>query len=108
MKRLVYSVTLLVFISCAAPRPAAAQASEPFLGEIQLFAFNFCPTGWVAAQGQLLSISANAALFNLLGTTFGGDGVTTFALPKWGPVYVENGAPLTACIAITGVFPSRG
>jgi Phage Tail Collar Domain len=54
MKRLIYSITLLVLILCSAPRPAAAQAASPYLGEIQLFAFSFCPKGWVPLNGQLL------------------------------------------------------
>lgn len=63
----------------AAPTLAAAQ--EPFLGEVAVFGFNFCPRGWAAAEGQLLPISQNTALFSLLGTSYGGDGRTTFALP---------------------------
>ena len=54
---------------------------EPFLGQIQLFGFNFAPRGWAMCNGQLLSISQNTALFSLLGTTYGGDGRTTFGLP---------------------------
>ena len=54
---------------------------DPFLGQIQAFGFNFAPRGWAMCDGQLLPISANTALFSLLGTTFGGDGRTTFALP---------------------------
>ena len=54
---------------------------EPFLGQIQAFGFNFAPRGWAFCDGQLLAISSNTALFSLLGTTFGGDGRTTFALP---------------------------
>lgn len=54
---------------------------EPFLGQIQAFGFNFAPRGWAMCQGQLLPISQNTALFSLLGTTFGGDGRTTFGLP---------------------------
>lgn len=62
---------------------APAQASSnPFLGEIQPYGFNFCPRGWAATNGQLLAISQNTALFSLLGTTYGGDGRTTFALPN--------------------------
>jgi len=56
--------------------------SNPFLGEIRLFAFNFPPRGWALCNGQLLSISQNTALFALLGTTYGGNGQTTFALPN--------------------------
>ena len=55
--------------------------SEPFLGEIRIFGFNFPPRGWAQCQGQLLPISPNTALFSLLGTTYGGDGRTNFALP---------------------------
>lgn len=54
---------------------------EPFLAEIRAFAFGFVPRGWMACQGQLLPIAQNQALFSLLGTTYGGDGRTTFALP---------------------------
>jgi microcystin-dependent protein len=56
--------------------------SEPFLGEIDIFAFNFAPAGWAFCQGQLLPISQNTALFSLLGTQYGGDGRSTFALPN--------------------------
>lgn len=54
---------------------------EPLLGQIQIFGFNFPPRGWAFCDGQLLPISQYQALFSLLGTTFGGDGRTTFALP---------------------------
>lgn len=54
---------------------------EPFLGQIQPFGFNFPPRGWAFCDGQLLAISSNTALFSLLGTMYGGDGRTTFALP---------------------------
>ena len=55
--------------------------SEPFLAEIVMFAGNFAPRGWAFCQGQILSIAQNTALFSLLGTTYGGNGQTTFALP---------------------------
>ena len=55
---------------------------DPWLGEIALVAFGFAPTGWAFCNGQLLSISQNTALFSLLGTTYGGDGVSNFALPN--------------------------
>jgi microcystin-dependent protein len=58
-----------------------ARAQEPFIGEIRCFGFNFAPQGWAMANGQLLPISQNTALFSLLGTQYGGNGVTTFALP---------------------------
>jgi len=56
--------------------------SEPFLGMIATFGFTFAPRGWAFCNGQLLSIAQNTALFSLLGTTYGGDGQTTFALPN--------------------------
>src|SRR6056297_1376109 len=55
--------------------------SEPFIGQIQTFGFTFPPRGWAFCDGQLLPISQHAALFSLLGTTYGGDGRTTLALP---------------------------
>lgn len=58
-----------------------AAASEPFLAEIIMFGGNFAPRGWAFCNGQLLSISSNTALFSILGTTYGGDGRTTFGLP---------------------------
>lgn len=54
---------------------------NPFKGEIAVLAFTFCPTGWAATNGELLPIQANAALFSLIGTNYGGDGVNAFALP---------------------------
>ena len=56
--------------------------SEPFIGEIRPFGFNFAPRGWAQCNGQLLSIAQNTALFSILGTTYGGDGKSTFALPN--------------------------
>lgn len=56
--------------------------SEPFIGEIRSFGFNFAPRGWAQCNGQLLTIAQNTALFSILGTTYGGDGRTTFALPN--------------------------
>jgi microcystin-dependent protein len=55
--------------------------SEPFIGQIQPYAFNFAPRGWALCDGQLMAISSNTALYSLLGTIYGGDGRTTFALP---------------------------
>lgn len=55
--------------------------TDPFIAEIRLFPFNFAPRGWAFCDGQILPISQNTALFSLLGTTYGGDGRSTFALP---------------------------
>jgi len=66
--------------------------SEPFIGEIRAFGFNFAPRGWATCSGQLLSIAQNTALFSLLGTTYGGNGQTTFALPDLrGRVAINQG-----------------
>lgn len=73
------------------PRPATACADTPLLGSLCLFAGNFEPRGWAFADGRLLAISQNTALFSLLGTTYGGDGRTTFALPD-----LRGRAPLSA------------
>jgi len=56
--------------------------SNPFVAEIRIFPFNFAPTGWALCNGQLMAISQNTALFSLLGTTYGGDGKSNFALPN--------------------------
>ena len=56
--------------------------SEPFLAEIRIFPYNFAPRGWGFCNGQLLPIAQNTALFSLVGTTYGGNGVTTFGLPN--------------------------
>jgi len=55
--------------------------SQPYVGEIRMFGGNFAPAGWMFCEGQLLPISENETLFNLIGTTYGGDGQSTFALP---------------------------
>lgn len=63
--------------------------SNPFVAEVRIFAFNFAPKGWAFCDGQLLPLSQNTALFSLLGTTYGGDGKSTFALPD-----LQGSAPL--------------
>src|SRR2546423_6462414 len=71
--------------------------SEPFLSEIRIFSFNFMPKGWAMCNGQLLPINQNQALFALLGTTYGGNGQTTFALPDARgrvPLHVGSGHTL--------------
>jgi microcystin-dependent protein len=66
--------------------------AEPFLGEIRMFAGNFAPVGWALCDGQILPIIQSVALFSILGTQYGGDGVTTFALPNLqGRVAVHEG-----------------
>lgn len=78
---------------------------DPILGQIQLFAFNFAPKGWMLCDGRLLPIRQNTAVFSLLGTTYGGDGRTTFALPN---LTGKEPAPGSVyCICMQGIFPSR-
>ncbi|MEA5448215.1 tail fiber protein [Leptolyngbya sp. CCNP1308] len=72
--------------------------SDPFIGEIRMFAGNFAPRGWAFCNGQLMPISQNTALFSLLGTTYGGDGRVTFALPDLRgrvPLHAGQGAGLS-------------
>jgi microcystin-dependent protein len=67
---------------------------QPFVGEIRMFGGNFAPAGWMTCDGQLLPISENDVLFNLIGTTYGGDGQSTFALPNLAarvPVHMGTG-----------------
>lgn len=72
--------------------------SEPFVGEIRMFAGNFAPRGWAFCDGQLLAVSQNDALFSLLGTIYGGDGRTTFGLPDMRgriPIHAGHGPGLS-------------
>jgi microcystin-dependent protein len=72
--------------------------SDPFIGEIRMFAGNFAPRGWAFCDGQLLSVAQNSALFSLFGTLYGGDGRTTFGLPDLRgriPVHQGTGPGLT-------------
>ncbi len=92
---------------------------DEFLGTISQFGFNFPIRGWYVCHGQLLSVNSNQALFALLGTTYGGNGVTTFALPDLrkkdasGNYYVQgeimpDGTPyIESYICTQGIFPPR-
>jgi len=79
---------------------------QPFLGQILMTGFNFAPVGWALCNGQLLSIAQNTALFSLLGTTYGGDGQSTFGLPN-----LQSKVPglpdINFIIATQGIYPSR-
>jgi microcystin-dependent protein len=80
--------------------------SEPFLSEIKLVSFNFPPKGWALCNGQFLPINQNQALFALLGTTYGGNGQTTFALPNLRgqvPIHMGNGHTLGEAAGSTAV-----
>ncbi len=83
---------------------------EPILGQIQLFAFGFAPEGWLPCNGQVLQIMQYQAVFSLLGTTYGGDGRTTFALPNLNGVNkasLRTDGYLYYCIAMVGYYPIR-
>jgi microcystin-dependent protein len=74
--------------------------ADPFVAEIRIFPFNFAPKGWAWCDGQLMPLSQNTALFSLLGTTYGGNGTSNFALPNLqgsAPVHEGNGAGLSEC-----------
>jgi len=77
--------------------PQTARADEPYLGEIRWVAFNFAPKNWALCNGQLLPINQYQALFSLMGTTYGGNGQTNFALPNMqgrAPIHMGNGHTL--------------
>ena len=76
--------------------------NEAILGTIFLFGGNFAPKGFALCDGQLMQINQNTALFSVIGTTYGGDGRTTFALPK-----LTGPEGTTYIIATTGIYPSR-
>ena len=89
MKKIRYTILLALLLAFG--QKTAAQ--DHFLGEIQMFSGNYAPNGWAKCEGQILSIAQNTALFALLGTTYGGNGQTTFALPDLRgrvPVYYNN------------------
>ena len=80
---------------------------DEYLGVVKLFAGNFAPRGWAYCDGQLLSLSQNTALFSLLGTTYGGDGKSTFALPKLESVKSGKDAEIKYIICLEGMYPTR-
>jgi microcystin-dependent protein len=75
---------------------------DPYLGEILLVAFGYAPAGWSTCAGQVMQINQNQALFALIGSTYGGDGISTFRLPM-----LTAPTGMTYIIAIQGVFPTR-
>ncbi|MES2812427.1 MAG: tail fiber protein [Bacteroidota bacterium] len=85
MKKHIYVLLIVLFAN-------AIHAQTPYVGQVKMFAGNFPPRGWAFCDGQLLSISENEVLFTLIGTTYGGDGQTTFAVPDLrGRVVVGTG-----------------
>lgn len=89
---------LILFVGLLLVHSNKAYSQEPYLGDIKMTAVNFTQRGWAECNGQLLPISQNSALFSLLGTTYGGDGRTTFALPDLRgrvPIQVGQGPGLS-------------
>jgi microcystin-dependent protein len=81
--------------------------SDPYLGDVRAMSFDFVPHGWAPCQGQLVPVAQNQALFSVLGTTYGGDGIVNFGLPKLAGVPAQNGAELPYCICMEGLMPLR-
>ncbi|MEO1038159.1 MAG: tail fiber protein [Pseudomonadota bacterium] len=97
MKRLLMTVAAAASLT-AGIGAAPASAQEPFLGEVRILPYGFCPRGWTEADGKLLPVSQFDALFSLYGTTFGGDGRTTFGVPDFrgrSPMGIGSGPGLT-------------
>ncbi|MDT0595736.1 phage tail protein [Glaciecola petra] len=134
-RKLALSVAISTLLITFLFNPTRAIASERYLGEVILVSFNFCPRGTLNADGDLLQISQYQALYALLGTTYGGNGRTTFGLPDLRsrtPIGASNGGTLSPkkhgansdlstdssakqvgtlamsyCVVVEGVFPSR-
>lgn len=105
LARTACATVALLAISGSATNGSEAASSDAFsyVGEIALVGFNFVPSGWALADGRSLPIEGNDDLFNLIGTTYGGDGSNTFSLPK-----LESPAPgMTYVIALYGVHPEH-
>nr|WP_282446354.1 InlB B-repeat-containing protein [Paenibacillus silvae] len=102
-------VFVLAFTTCSlgngTTHLAHAAANQPYLGEIQLFPYNYAPEGWTFAAGQTLSIKSNSTLYSLLGTSYGGDGRDNFSLPNLTSLPVPDG--MGYYISTGGLFPSR-
>ena len=84
--------------------PGPAPAAAPVIGQVALFAFPFTPAGWLPCDGRLMAVMQNQPLFSLLGTSYGGNGETDFALPKLKPVSPTGPGYF---IAVQGSYPMR-
>jgi microcystin-dependent protein len=90
MKKIIFIISLVICLNFSS---TIQGQQDSFIGEVQMFAGNFAPRNWALCEGQLLPISQNTALFSIIGTTYGGDGRTTFALPDLrGRVVMHNGS----------------
>jgi len=102
MKKILMAAALLT----ASVIGATAQTT-PFLGQNIIVAFDYCPNGYVRTSGQILPINPYVALFTVLGTTYGGNGTSNFALPSTQPIFTKNRRVFTECVALTGVYPTQ-
>jgi hypothetical protein len=100
-------LTAAAFALLTIPAASALAGQDAYIGEVTTVAGNFCPSGTTPAIGQILQIQQNQALFSLLGTTYGGDGRVSFALPNIPPTKTVQGAALTTCINLMGVYPQK-
>jgi microcystin-dependent protein len=83
MTRVLFAVAIISVTMCLTAMPASAQWRYAYVGEVETFAFNYCPLGWAPLDGRLLPIDPhNTGLFSLIGTSYGGDGQHSFALPN--------------------------
>jgi microcystin-dependent protein len=92
-------ITLVFVLFASISFTNTVNAQDVFIGEVKMFAGTFAPRGWALCDGQLLAVSSNSALFSLLGTTYGGDGRSTFALPDLRgrvPIHAGTGPGLTS------------
>jgi microcystin-dependent protein len=90
----------------AASTGGARADTEPTAGEVDQFAFGFCPTGWHLTSGAKLKVKDYQELASVLGAKYGGDGVKTFALPQLVGSLTANKKRLTSCIALYGIYPT--
>ena len=96
-------VVLGLGASAVSAKTGGAMGADPMMGEIALVAFDFAPRGYMEANGAMLPISQNTALFSLYGTVYGGDGKATFALPKLDPPLPG----LKYVVVVQGIYPPR-
>ena len=101
------ALALIGGIVCLANGPAHAQSETFYTGQIITTGASFCPEDFLEVDGQTLSIDDHAALYTLLGTTYGGDGDKTFALPTIPNIVTATGATVLNCICVDGVFPTN-
>jgi len=107
MKRLSALLSSAIVVSSLGLAPAAS-ARECYTGEIAAFPYTFAPGGWLPADGRVMLIVENTALFAALGKSFGGDGKTTFALPNLTGLKPATGPEISFAICARGTWPQRG